>query len=383
MNAANTTSTIPPAPKKPDKFIKILLPSFDPIADPPVLRGIISLESLKCLQVDTSYQRERLTPTARKAIISALENGKKLPDIELGMRGEKWDMPNNDEALLLDPTFIIDGYQRSSSVTEHMERFPNDSVRLGVSVHFNTTQAFERERFQECNMNRNRIAPSLILRNHKEKHALIAQLYGLSKANVRELMYGRVCWSQHQSRGELLSGLTFAQCAMILHVHLGPFTRTNVRDITDTSDRLERVVGLPLFRANIMTLWQAIDDMWGIRTVSQRDGAPYLKSTFLKVFTRFLSDHRDFWTDPDEKKFVFPSELKRRLGRFPMNDPEIIRLASAGGRAGETLYFQFVQFLNHNKRHRRLKNRHGTIVPSMMTTTIVSDDDEDSGTGIA
>lgn len=372
-------TSIPPAPKKPDKFIKILLPSLDEQADPPVLRGIIDLGSLKCLQVDTSYQRERLTPSARKEIVKALESGKKLPDIELGMRGDKFQMPDSDTVFLVDPTFIIDGYQRVETVKEHIERFPDDNIRLGASVHLNTTQESERERFQDCNMNRNRIAPSLMLRNHKEKHALIAQLYGLSKSNTRELMYGRVCWSQNMSRGELLSGLTFAQCAMILHVHLGPFTRTNVREITDTSDRLERIVGLPLFRANVTTLWQSMDDIWGIRKVLHRDASPYLKSGFLKVFSRFISDHRDFWTDPDEKRLIFPPEIKRRLSRFPMNDPEIVRLSSASGRAGETLYFQFVQHINHNKRQRRLRNRHGTVVPTMMTTTINADGEEESG----
>lgn len=360
------------------KEIKILLPSLDEVVDPPVLRGIVSLESLNCLQVDTSYQRERLTPNARREIVKALEQGKQLPDIELGMRGDKFQMPNNELVILLNPVFIIDGYQRSETVKEHIERFPDDKVRLGCSVRFNTTQASERERFQDCNMNRNRIAPSLMLRNHKENHPLIAQLYGLSKSNTREVMYGRVCWSQNMSRGELLTGLTFAQVAMILHVHLGPFTRTNVREITDTSDRLERVVGLPLFRGNVQTFWQSIDDIWGIRKVLHRDASPYLKSSFLKVFARLLSDHRDFWADPDEKRLLIPTDLKNKLRRFPMNDPEIVRLSGASGRAGETLYFHFVQYLNSGKRSKRLKNRHGMSMPP-----VGSYDDEDQQAGSA
>src|SRR4030095_9362029 len=161
------------------KFVRILKPSIDDQIDPHVIRGVLDPKSLSCLKVDQSYQRERLGPNARKELTRALETGRKLPDIELGMRGARFGMPSSTVLELLDPTYVIDGYQRIETVKEHLERLPDDLIRLGAIVHVSTTQQYERERFQALNLFRAKVAPSVLLRNCKEENHLMAQLYGL------------------------------------------------------------------------------------------------------------------------------------------------------------------------------------------------------------
>jgi hypothetical protein len=363
--------------KKPLSPVKIILPSLDDYSNPPVLRGVVDPFCLPFLQVDTSYQRERMTPSARKEIVRALESAAKLPDVELGMRGQRFNMPDNNTAELLDPTYIIDGYQRVSTIIEHLERFPTDTnnIRLGAVVHFGTTREYERDRFQVLNLFRQRVAPSVLLRNAKEEHPMIATLYGLSKARDG-LLYGRVCWSQNMTRGELVTGLVFAQISLELHRRFTATSRTT-REIPDTTDRLLRAIGLPLARANVQTFWEVIDDAWGIRAVQHKGGAVYLKSTFLRTLAQLFNDYRAFWTAPDNKKFVVPTELRRKLARFKINDPEISRLAGAGGKAVETLYFQMFKHFNSGKRTKKLVPWDPASLPTIPIVADDEDEDED------
>ena len=54
-----------------------------------VLRGVIHPDSLSGLRV-ASYQREVLPITSLSRLIKAIKAGTTLPDIELGMRGQKY-----------------------------------------------------------------------------------------------------------------------------------------------------------------------------------------------------------------------------------------------------------------------------------------------------
>jgi hypothetical protein len=152
--------------------VRILKPSLDDEVFPgnPVLRGVIDPASLSELCIDRHYQREFLSSGTRRAIIQALNRHERLPDLELGMRGENWsfgaDAENPNEVVELhDPVFLIDGQQRRGSILEYLERFPEEkSVRQGVCIHFSTTMEWERERFQALNLNQTRVSANVLLR---------------------------------------------------------------------------------------------------------------------------------------------------------------------------------------------------------------------------
>lgn len=355
------------------KLIKILKPSLDDVFDPPVIRGVIDVDSLDSLKIDPSYQRERLSVQSRKEISNAVEIGLKLPDIEIGMRGDHFDMPNNNELFLLDPCYIIDGYQRTETLKEHRERYPSSIIRLGGLIHVNTTREFERDRFQALNLFRQKVSPSVLLRNTKEENDVIATFYGLTMNQQNFPLFHKVCWQQSMTQGHVTTAMSFTQTALSLHSHLGYVMRTSVKDIPAAALRLKGYTGLPLLRANLTTFWEMMDSCFDVRNVSRRDPNTHLKSTFLQVIARVISDHHDFWVKPDEKRLVIPDHIRRKLHRFPITDPEIVRLSSASGKATETLYYQIVTYINSGKRINRLTNRHGSITPPPLST---EEDDE-------
>lgn len=356
--------------------IRILKPSLDDCFDPPVIRGVIDPECFGSLKIDPSYQRERLSVSSRKEISKAIDLGLKLPDIEIGMRGDHFEMPSNDELFLLGACYIIDGYQRTETLKEHRERYPTGLFRLGAMIHVNTTREFERDRFQALNLFRQRVSPSVLLRNTKEENDAIATLYGLTMSQQSFPLYHKVCWQQNMTQGHVITAMVFAQVALTLHTHIGHVARAGVKEIPQAALRLKGFIGLPLLRANLTMFWELMDSCFGVRDVARRDPATHLRTNFLTVLARVISDHKDFWAGADEKRLAIPDHLKRKLSRFPMTDPEIVRLAGGSGKATETLYYQMVTYINSGKRTKRLTNRHGTIMPA-----IYEDDDEEAANG--
>src|SRR5580698_10049833 len=80
-----------------------------------VLRGVLDPASLEELKVD-EYQREPLPLSSLSRLWEALKNGESLPDIELGMRGNDFDVDKNDtEFWLKGAVYIIDGQQRRNA----------------------------------------------------------------------------------------------------------------------------------------------------------------------------------------------------------------------------------------------------------------------------
>ena len=53
-----------------------------------ILRGVIDVGSLKTLRFD-DYQREALPLSSLAKLTNALKAGESLPDIEIGMRGDR------------------------------------------------------------------------------------------------------------------------------------------------------------------------------------------------------------------------------------------------------------------------------------------------------
>ncbi len=323
-----------------------------------VLRGIVTMTSLKNLQVD-DYQREELTPGQRKSIALALNTAQPLPSLELGMRGHDYSELTSGVVELRDPTFIIDGQQRRHTVMEYITEHHEAKIRLGVTVYCDTTKEWERARFETLNLKRSKVAPSVLLRNYKESSPGVMALWQLSREERTFHMYSRIAWSQNMTRDELLSARLFAQVALNLHAHKSGAGSNGVLEINAGLNRLADVIGVENMQENVRRFWRLIDECWGIRKVHYRGRVTYLKGTFLLILAKYLSDHHDYWeSTEDESVFFMNAPLRRKLIQFPIDDPEVVRLAGSAGMARAMLYGLIRDHINRGKTTKKLRSRY-------------------------
>lgn len=320
--------------RTPPEGVRILRPSLDDEeGGETILRGLIDLQSLHLLRVDY-YQRERLSQKANRNIQRAIDTGSPLPDITLGMRGDRFHVDETGAVVLLDPVFIIDGQQRVGTIRTHLEDFPEERIRLGAAVHFNSNATRESRRFHAMNLYATRVGSGVILRNLKDEIPLLASLYGLSMTERSFPLYRRVCWAQARHKDHLLTASTYINTALRLHAHLAPVRHSGARYIPQISANLTRVVPIQQARENVATLWEAIDYAWGVTALQALTGVPYLKTGFLEALVTVLSNHLDFWDGP---KLKISPEHRRRLQVFKVHNPEIVRLASSGHGLGQDM----------------------------------------------
>lgn len=101
-----------------------------------ILRGRIDPTGLHVLQTGP-YQREVLSPATILSLTRALQNGSSVPDVDLGMRGERYH-ESKGTYVLKDPLYIIDGLQRVTACRSLVAE--GILPRLGTVVHFGTTE---------------------------------------------------------------------------------------------------------------------------------------------------------------------------------------------------------------------------------------------------
>ena len=341
------------------KPIRIINPSIDDYENTVVIRGVVDNDSLQDLKIDF-YQRELLPSKSRRQIANGLIAGDRLPDIVLGMRGDTFEMPSHTSLLLCAPVYIIDGRQRRDTILEYSANLTKNP-RLGAVIHLNTTPDWERQEFHKLNQFQSKVSPNILLRNNKEDHAAVATLYGLTTADKNFVMYGLVSWQQNMLKGQLITASTLLVVMLMLHGHLNGFPSTGLARTVPASDKLISRVGLPIFRENVKAFFSLLDECWGIKRVTFRGGAPWLRQTMMVVIARLLSNHQIFWKQPDDKRLVIPYLLKNKLSKFPMNDPEIVRLASTSGAGRLTLYLHLLNHMNSGKRTGKLVSRNPTV----------------------
>jgi hypothetical protein len=346
--------------------VYILNPSLDTYENETVLRGVIDSASLADLKVDF-YQRELLPALSRRNILTGFRSGHKIPDIVLGMRGENFAFEPGGNALLFDPVYIIDGQQRCRTASEHLEIEGARPVRLGATVHFNTSPLSERNQFQALNQWQLKVSARVILRNDKDKYAAVDLLYGLSCRDPSFVLYNRVCWEQNMRRQNLMSATTMMYALLRLHSHIVPGLMSSLGQAEDTSNVLIEKLGVSLVRQNVRALFELIDGCWGMRDIHFKGGAAYVKRGFIETIARLLSDHPVFWRDGTRLEVTAP--WRRKLATFPISDPEIMRLAGATGAARTSLYLHFLVHLNSGKRAHRLVSRHP--VPNFAAEDVV------------
>lgn len=332
----------------PDSGVRITSPSLEDTPDrDTILRGSIAPESLPFLRVDHTYQRELLRPSTNRDIQRAVDMGVDLPDLTLGMRGDRFTVDSGGAICLLDPVFIIDGQQRHGTIMRHLQQFPADPIRIGACVYFNTTAERERAKFIALNLYRTNMSANVSLANKRHDHPLLASLYGLVTTQPSFVMHKRVCWQQQRQGEQLISATLYVTSAMHLHAHMAATRSVSPRAIGLSLENLTRVVSIQVVRENVQTFWNVIDDAWGIEHLSIAAQVPYLRTGFLTTFAKILSDHTDFW---DGQHLVVGPDVRKRLSRFKMNDPANAALASGHGTLLVQLRYVLLDHLNKQLR---------------------------------
>lgn len=361
--------------------IKILRPSLDDLDEnkTTILRGVLSNDSLDDLRCDF-YQREKLPESSRRDIMLGYDTGTQLPDVELAMRGDHFDVEGDDNNLqavkLLDPVFIVDGRQRIETLKDHLKSNPTSRARLGAIVHFNTTPNWERSRFHILNSSRVKVSPNLLLRNIKDDYPGIATIYGLTTSQPKFPLYRRVTWKQTAGQSDLISAHGLSRVTLRLHSHLVAGKQSmSAMGMATMFQRLVDRIGLPLLRQNMTTFWEFMDETWSVSKISGRNSAStVLRTGFLVVLSDILCQHVEFWAQPDEFRLQIPYTLKTKFAKFAVHDPEVVRLSGAAGKAQEALYFIIISHLNSGKRTKRLVPRN---VRAIVPPRFEHDDDED------
>ncbi len=338
--------------------IKILAGALDEVEGSStgiILRGVVAADSLHHLLKD-DYQREAQPLTSQWRILDALQKGEPLPDIELGMRGGNF-TTREDSFFLKDLVYIVDGLQRVTTAIHFLGTNPGAAVRLGATVHFNTSKDWERRRFHVLNTHRLRVSPNVLLRNMREESPAILALYGLSKNDKSFVLHERISWTQRMTKGELLTALTFAKVIGLLHSHKVAGKSNSIEEIVPALNKAVEVFGIQALRENVRMFFNLIDECWGIKSVQYREGAIYMRGMFLYVLALVLADHHDFWQGDEEKRMFISADLKRKIAQFPIHDPEIVRLSGSSGMARVMLYTMLRDHINSGKRTKRLSPR--------------------------
>jgi hypothetical protein len=335
----------------PSQSIKVVSYALDELPNGEiVLRGVIDPDSLAQLCV-AKYQREILSPKKVDQLVDAMSSGS-VPDIVLGMRGEQF-FERNGALYLQDAVFIIDGLQRRTAAMKLMQLDPGSRPHLGATIHFNTTEVIEREMFEKLNLGQTKLSSNVHLRNLAEKNPAIAALLKVTDDKGFALS-GAISWDQNMTRGKLMTATTFTKTAAMLHSHAGPGRSSQVLDVANGLSKIMENVGRPAFVDNVKAFYAVLDQCFGVRRVTFVQGATFLKANFLTQLARVLSDHTNFWQGD---RLVVEASLVKKIAAFPVDDPEIMRLAAGSGTTGDILYWQLVKHINSGKRTRRLVSR--------------------------
>lgn len=318
-----------------------------------ILMGRVDPSTFRFLKIDDrQYQRRQ---GDRPDIFEALKRGEVPPAIDIGVRGQDFHCDGGDY-IIRSPAHIIDGGGRIGSANKLLDLVPQLGIRLFAMVHFNTTADWEMTRFDALNKNVRKVSGSLHMRNMRAKNDAVLTLYGLTQNTKAFPLYERVCWSDSMGRGELIRIVQFARAAMLLHSHHTAISSPIVDMMAAALQRAAATVTLPVFRQNVQTFYQIIDECWPFAAIQYRHRATQIKSTFLNEVARMFANHADFWDAGGSVLTVYADE-RRKLSKFPIDDPHVSSLAGSTGKAGAMLYELLVRHMNSGRRSNKLVGR--------------------------
>ncbi len=316
-----------------------------------ILNGRLDPYTLHFLKVD-EYQRAL---GERPDIFTALKEGRVVPNIEVGVRGQDFST-EGDDYIIRSPAFIIDGWQRVGTARRLLEAIPDHPIRIFASIHFGTSPEWERHRFNELNKNVKRISPNLHLRNMREENSAVLKLYNITTTDRNFPLFKKVSWQQNAQRGDLITALSFAVAVQSLHGHRIGLVGSSVERVAESLLRISSALTPATFQRNIYTFFNLVDRCWPLKEIEYRKKAPQIKTTFLYELARMLSRHSVFW-EHNDNTLVVSSDDQKKLAKFPINDPQVLQLAGAGGTARQILYRLLVDHMNSGRRTQRLRDR--------------------------
>lgn len=334
------------------RLIKCIVTDDD---DEIVFRGIIDPSYLHLLQVDRAYQREELSGDTVNKIATAIRAGEHVPDIILGMRGEKYE-DRDGATFLLDPVYIIDGQQRRAGALKSMEQLPAYRPLIGCKVYFNTTTDSETIDFRKLNTTQTRLKPSVLIASYKRENPAVRTLYELTLDRSFAL-HSRVTWTQRAANSELFSARTYLKTIGALHNHIATGGRANsaIQMVSSLSNQANRV-GLSNFRDNTRAFFELVDMVWGVRDANRNTSmCPHLRFGFLHALATVFSRNLDFWT-PKGILFVDAKD-RQKLQKFDLMAPDILHLTTAPDTARQRLMTHIEDHLNSGRRTGRLSLR--------------------------
>lgn len=316
-----------------------------------VMRGILDPDSFTLLRIG-SYQRAALP---RHKILEIAEGFKaaEVPDIDLGVRGKEDWTSRGDATYIPGDVYVIDGQQRVLA-GEYTRIQGKITPHLGATIHFGTTEEWERRRFDILNFHRTQVSSNIRLRNKCQENRAIEALTNLSAYDKGFVLCGRVNWDQYMQKDHLVTAFTFFRTVGMLHGHLGHSRAAKVEELADGLFEIMERIGEDAFRHNVITFFNVIDQCWGVKAISFRSGATQMKTTFLATLASIFSDHPVFWRD---NRLFVEKDLITKMRMFNIGDPTVVRLAGSAGQARGMLYDLLLRHINSRKRGKRLVHR--------------------------
>jgi hypothetical protein len=161
-----------------------------------------------------------------------------------------------------------------------------------------------------------------------------------------------VCWNQKMSRNELLTALNYCKSILALHrtvSNSGPTTAVAL--VPPQLQRIGDDIGIQHLRDNAYRFYEVVDEIWGIKGIKYVDINTHLRSNFLNILARLFASHDNFW---DGKKLVVDARARQKLKAFPLDDPQIQKLAGAGNNASDLLYRLLIDHMDKGQKIHKL-----------------------------
>ncbi len=322
-----------------------------------IIRGWVDPDSYDQLRLD-KYQRAQFGAKIIRGLMDPVNAGT-TPDIVLGMRGSTT-IERDGSIYLQDPTYIIDGQQRTAAARMIIAEDPSEVPHLGCQIHLDTDYAFELALFEELNLKQKKLSPNVTLRNQDGTYSVATLLLRVATlastgASPDFVLRGRINWDQKAKSGDLISAMTYYRVVGALHAHVAPGRATQVIDLVKGLDRQMAALGETVYRENIITFFDVVDKAWGVQNVSFTQGATQLRAGFLLSLAEVFSSHDNFWDD--KGRLVVPATYITSLRTFNVFDPSVMSLAGSNTTAQALLTGMLVQHLNSRRTSNRLRPR--------------------------
>lgn len=276
-----------------------------------LLRGVIDAANLRKLGI-ADYQKKTHSASKLRRLGQAIISGDRLPDIECGMRGQHFDSSGN-EFVLHDPCYIIDGLQRKMALTAVAARDPNVPCSVGCLINFNTTETWERQRFEKLATDRTHVAPSVILRNLSKDDKIAKQIHDMTMKENDSILYNRVTWDQHQTAGEVILGSTLYRVIILLHAWSSPPGKRQPHAMVEQVNQIAENIGDAVMISNTRKFFELADYFWGFKDLQKRDGVIQIKAEFLFVMAELMAGLTLFWDGSSLNDNIKIRRLKPRL----------------------------------------------------------------------